>query len=218
MRLSLTFLLAMPLVGLAMPSSSTDTKATNNNCTLSHCEPAETPATHQPHNLETTSSGQNITSILDVDGPIIAKGGKGGKAGALWYLIHHSAASRSMSNPLSAFRGPILALNSLFTVSRAQVAWGESSEQAAGSELAGKETLVDGPTVAKGGGGGGGGGHGGGGHSGGGHSGSGHGTGRGKPVLFAGGASSSAASRSVSNPLSALRRPILVLTSLFYCV
>jgi hypothetical protein len=44
-----------------------------------------------------------------------------------------SAASRSVSNPLSALRGPILVLNSLFEASRAQVWWGASLEQAAGN-------------------------------------------------------------------------------------
>jgi hypothetical protein len=155
MRFSLVFLLAIPLVALATPQSpspsSDRTKATKNNCAVSHCEPAKPPAAHQPHNLGTTISARNITSILDIDEPIVAKGGHGGGghgSGSHGRPVvvggggSTSAASRSVSNPLSALRGPILVLNSLFEASGAQVWWGASLEQAAGnSQLVGKKML-----------------------------------------------------------------------------
>jgi hypothetical protein len=140
----------MPLVALATPSSSNATKATNNNCALARCEPAKTPTDPHTHNLGTTISRRelNITSILDVDEPVVAKGGSGGKGGGKIFGGggggggHTSAAvSRSVSNPLSALRGPILVLTSLFSASRAQALWGEASEQAVGSEFVGKKML-----------------------------------------------------------------------------
>jgi hypothetical protein len=136
MRPSPVILLAMPLVTLAMQlDPSNDAPATDDKCALGHCEQVDTPPVHEPHIVNKTGV-ENITSIVDVDGPIEAKGGRFG--GLLLLGSHSSAAPRSVSNPLSVLRSPILWLNSVFPAVRARVSWGESSDQPAGSEFVGK--------------------------------------------------------------------------------
>jgi hypothetical protein len=136
MRPSPVILLAVPLVALAMQlDPSNDAPATDDKCALGHCEQVDTPPVHEPHIVNKTGV-ENITSIVDVDGPIEAKGGRFG--GLLLLGSHSSAAPRSVSNPLSVLRGPILWLDSVFSAVRARVSWGESSDQPAGSEFVGK--------------------------------------------------------------------------------
>lgn len=119
-------------------------------CTLAHCEHVDPPPAHHPRTMEKTSV-DDIPPFSDLDGPIEAKGGGGrggghgsgkggaGSAGAGGGGAHISSAnSKSLSNPLSGLRGPILLLNWGSITARAQASREKVSAQAADSGFVGK--------------------------------------------------------------------------------